>query len=163
MLDQFLGHRPRVTVYFAGLAVALSLVSSGVEAGRLRLVGSLEPSAFTGYVAAALLAALVFATAASYLNESLMAGWFVAAVPAAGRYGGLYLRGNAVDPATAALGTAGVGLVVGGLGYALASEKHRRDAGSGDLPGVTPRATSASLAAASVSVGVACILVIPLV
>lgn len=163
MLDQFLGHRPRVTAYFAVLAVGLALVSSGVEAGRLRLVGELEPSVFTGYVAVALLVALVLAFTAAYLNESLVAGWLVGAVPAASHYGGTYLRGGGVDPAVAALGTVGTGLVVGGLGYALAAEKHRLEAGSGDMAGVTPRATFGSLAAASIAVGVACLLAVPIV
>lgn len=158
MLDQFLGHRPRVTAYFGVLAVGLSLLAAGVEAARIRVVGSLDPSVFTGYAAVALLGAVILAFVAAFVNESLVAGWLVGTVPAAGRYGGTFLQGATVDLATAAYGTVGIGLVVGGLGYALASEKHRRDAGGGDIPGVTPRVTSAALAAASLAVGVACLL-----
>lgn len=163
MLDQILGHRLRVTVYFGGLAVGLSLLSAGIEAGRLRLVGPLDPTAFAGYAAVALLAGVGLAFVAAYLNESLVAGWLVGAVPAAGRYGGAFLQGAAVDPAVWAIGTAGVGLAVGGVGYGLASEKHRRDAGSGSLPGGTPRVTSASLAGASIGIGIACLLSLSIV
>ena len=34
MLDQFVGHRPRVTAYFGLVAVGLSLLAAGIEAAR---------------------------------------------------------------------------------------------------------------------------------
>lgn len=158
MLDQFVGHRPRVTAYFGVLAVGLSLLAAGVEAARLRAIGPLEPSAFLGYAAAGLLCGLVLAFAAAYLNESLLSGWLLGGVPVAGRVGGTYLQGSNADPVGSALLTAGAALVVGGVGYAAAAEKHRRDAGGGAAPGLTPRLTVTALAGASIAVGVAGIL-----
>lgn len=158
MLDQFLGHRPRVTAYFAVLSVGLSLLVAGVEAARLRLIGPLDPQIAVGYAAVGLLFGLGLAFVAAYVNESLVSGWLTGAVPAAGRYGARILEGSVGSLEPVAAGTAGVGLVVGGVGYALASEKHRREALSPDIPAVTPRVTTTSLAVASVAVGVACLL-----
>ncbi len=160
MLDQFLGHRPRVTAYFAVLAVGLSMLVAGVEAARLRLVGPLDPSTFAGYAAVGVVLGLAVAFIAAYVNRSLVAGWLTGAVPAAGRYGAMLLEGSAGSLDGIAVGTAGVGLVVGGVGYALAAEKHRRQAITTDVPGVTPRTTTTSLAVASVAVGGACLVVI---
>lgn len=160
MLDQFLGHRPRVTAYFAVLAVGLSLLLTGVEATRLRLVGPGSPTTFAGYAAVGLLVGLVLAFVAAYVNQSLVAGWLTGSVPAGGWYGARLLEGSVGSLETAAIATAGVGLVVGGVGYGLAAEKHRREAITPDIPAVTPRVTTASLAAASVTIGGGCIYVI---
>jgi len=160
MLDQFLGHRPRVTAYFAVLAVGLSMLITGVEAARLRLIGPLDPPTALGYATVGVLFGLVLAFVAAYVNESLVSGWFTGAVPAAGRYGGRLIVGSIerLEPVAAAI--AGVGLIVGGVGYALAAEKHRREATTPDIPAVTPRVTTTALAVASVAVGVACLLTV---
>jgi hypothetical protein len=161
MLGQFVGHRPRVTVYFGLLAAGLSLIAAGLEAARLAVVGPLDPSASAGYAAVGLSAGLAMSFLAAYVNESLVSGWLVGAVPAAGRVGGLTLQGTAVGSAAALYGTAGVGFVVGGVSYGLAAEKLRRETVAADLQAATPRVTSTALALASVGLGIACLVVVP--
>ena len=161
MLGQFVGHRPRVTVYFGLLAAGLSLIATGLEAARLAIVGPLDPSASAGYAAVGLSSGLAMSFLAAYVNESLVSGWLVGAVPAAGRVGGLTLQGTAVGPEAAAYGTAGVGFVLGGVSYGLAAEKLRRETVAADLQAATPRVTSTALALASVGLGIACLVVVP--
>lgn len=160
MLDQFLGHRPRVTVYFAVLSIGLSLLLTGIEATRLRLVGPVDGTTFLGYVGLGLCFGLGLAFVAAYVNQSLVAGWVTGAVPAGAWFGARLLEGSAGPTETAAIATAGVGLVVGGVGYGLAAEKHRREAIAPNVSAVTPRVTTASLAAASITIGFGCIYVI---
>ena len=162
MLDQFVGHRPRVTVYFGLLAAGLSLLAAGLEAARLAVVGPLDPSASAGYAAVGLSAGLAMSFLAAYINESLVSGWLVGAVPAAGRFGGLTLQGTAVGPEAAAYGTAGVGFVLGGVSYGFAAEKLRRETVAADLHAATPRVTSTALALSSVGLGIACLVVSPM-
>ena len=160
MLDQFVGHRPRVTAYFGLLAVGLSLLAAGLEAARLAVVGPLDPSTFAGYAAVGLSAGLAVSFLAAYVNESLVSGWLVGAVPAAGRVGGLALQDTAVGSEPAVYGTAGVGFVVGGVGYGLAAEKLRRETVAADLQAATPRVTSTALALASVGLGLGCLAIV---
>ena len=161
MLDQFVGHRPRVTAYFGLLAVGLSLLAAGLEAARLAVMGPLNPSTFAGYAAVGLSSGLAVSFLAAYVNGSLVSGWLVGAVPAAGRVGGLTLQGAPVGSAAAVYGTAGVGFVVGGIGYWLAAEKLRRETVAADLQAATPRVTSTALALSSVGLGLACLVVVP--
>jgi len=157
MLEQVLGLRPRVTAYFGGLAAGLSLVAAGIEAVRLNVVGPVGGSAGIAYAAVWLLFGLGVAFAAAHVNASLVSGWLVGAVPAAGRVGGLALSGADPGLATVISGTAGVGMVVGGIGYGLAAEKLRRDTVGADLATAIPRVTSTALAGASIAVGLACL------
>jgi len=159
MLEQVLGHRPRVTAYFGGLGAGLSLVAAGIEAVRLNVAGPVGQSAVTAYAAVGLLFGLVLAFVAAYVNGSLVSGWLVGAVPAAGRVGGLALQGADPRLATAISGTAGVGLVLGGVGYGLAAEKLRRDTVGADLVTAVPRVTSTALAAASIGFGLGSLVV----
>lgn len=159
MLDQFLGPRPRLTAYFGVLAIGLSLLAVGAEATRLRVIGTLSQSAFTGYAAVALLGGFALAFTVAYFNASLVAGWLAGAVPAAGRYGALLLEGTDPGVTSSAVGTLGVGLVLGSVGYVLATEKHRRDALAQDISAVPPRASSVALAVAAIGVGLACLVI----
>jgi hypothetical protein len=161
MLDQFLGHRPGVTVYFGVLAIGLALVASGIEAARLAVVGPLAQSTFAGYAAVGLSAGLVLSFVVASVNGSLVAGWLVGAIPAAGRVGGLALSGADVGLPAAVPGTAGVGFVLGGVGYGLAAEKLRRDTIAADRVAGSHRVTTTALAVASIRFGLACLIVVP--
>lgn len=157
MLQGLLGRRPRLTAYFGVLAAGLTLLVVGVEATRIRLFGSFGQAASIGYAGVGVLGGVILAFVVGYLSGSLIAGWFVGSVPAAGRYGARYLVGTAADPVTGLLGIAGVGLVLGATGFTVAMEKHRRDSLPPDAPASLPRLTTFGLSGASMLAGLGCL------
>jgi hypothetical protein len=163
MREHLLGRRPRFTAYVAGLAVGLSLLAVGVEAARVRLVGPLSPAVFAGYAGIGLLGGLLLAYVVAYLNGSLVAAWTTGTIPAAGRLGARVIEGSVPDVFAGAVGTAGVGFLVGGLGFLAATEKHRRDARTAELPPPPSQASSLGLVVASLVVGAGCLAVAMLI
>lgn len=153
MRDHLLGRSPRFTVYFCGLAVGLALLAVGLEAARLRFVGPLSTVTLAGYAAFGILAGLVAAFVAGYLNGGIIASWVGGAVPALGRHGAVFLEGTIESTVASAAGAVGFALVVGAAGFVGATEKHRRDSQSADLPPPPPRLSVAVLVVASGVVG----------
>ena len=153
MRDHLLGRSPRFTGYFCGLAVGLALLAVGLEAARLRFVGSPSTVLLAGYAALGILVGLAAAFVAGYLNGGIIASWAGGAVPALSRHGAAVLDGTLESTAASAAGTAGFALVVGAAGFVVATEKHRRDSRSADLPPPPPRLPVAVLVAASGVVG----------
>ena len=153
MREHLLGRSPRFTVYFCGLAVGLALLAVGLEAARLRFVGSASTALLAGYAALGVLAGLVAAFVAGYLNGGIIASWVGGAVPPLGRYGAAVLEGTLESTAASAAGAVGFALLVGAAGFVVATEKHRRDSRSADLPPPPPRLPVAVLVVASGVVG----------
>ncbi|PSQ43216.1 hypothetical protein BRD07_02345 [Halobacteriales archaeon QS_9_68_42] len=153
MRDHLLGRSPRFTGYFCGLAAGLALLAVGLEAARLRFVDSPSTVLLAGYAAFGVLAGLVAAFVAGYLNGGITASWVGGAVPALGRHGAVFLEGTIESTIASAAGAAGFALLVGAAGFVVATEKHRRDSRSADLPPPPPRLPVAVLVVASGAVG----------
>ena len=153
MRDHLLGRSPRFTGYFCGLAVGLALLAVGLEAARLRFVGPLSTVTLAGYAAFGILAGLVAAFVAGYLNGGIIASWVGGAVPALGRYGAVFLEGTIESTVASAAGAVGFALLVGAAGFVVATEKHRHDSRSADLPPPPSRLPVAVLVVASGVVG----------
>ena len=117
-----------------------------------RFVDSPSTALLAGYAALGVLAGLVAAFVAGYLNGGIIASWVGGAVPPLGRYGAAVLEGTLESTAASAAGAVGFALLVGAAGFVVATEKHRRDSRSADLP-PPPRLSVAVLVVASGVVG----------
>ena len=144
MRQHLLGRTPRLTLYFCGLAVGLSLLVAGIEAARLS-VGGGTPGFGWPAVAAGTAGGLVLAFVAGYLNGGLLASWACGLVPTAGRLGVPLAEGTWLDVAVTLVGSAGYGVLLGAAGFVVAVEKHRRDARTADLPAPPSRAAVVGL------------------
>jgi hypothetical protein len=134
MREHLLGRTPRLTVYFCGIAIGLALLVAGLEATRIAFGSEFSATIYTIYAAIGLLGGFLLAFVASYLNGSILASWAAGTVPVAGRLGPVLVDGSLREIGVSTLGIVGSGVLLGAVGFAVAVEKHRRDARSADLP-----------------------------
>jgi hypothetical protein len=132
--EHIAGRTPRLTAYLGGLSFGLGLVVAGAEGARHALMGALSPTAALGYAALGAACGVAAAFVVGYLNGSLLASWGGGFVPAAGLMGRPVAGGTLAEVAAAFADAVGVGVLLGAVGFALAVEKHRRDARTADLP-----------------------------
>jgi hypothetical protein len=153
MRAHLVGRTPRLTAYFCGIALGLALLVAGLEAARVFVVGEVSTTAFIAYASLGVLGGLLLSYVAGYLNGSLLASWAGGFVPAAGRVGPPLAGGSLREVGVAALGSLGVGVLLGTVGFVAAVEKHRHDARSADLPAPASRLELLALATASAVLG----------
>lgn len=154
MREHLVGRTPRLTAYFSGIALGLALLVAGLEATRVLLVGELSATVSLGVAVLAVLGGILLSYVAGYLNGSLLASWAGGAVPAAGRVGAPLVDGTLREVGLALVGSLGAGVLLGTVGFAVAVEKHRRDARTADLPDPASRIELLQLGGVSVLVGV---------
>lgn len=153
MREHLAGRTPRLTAYFCGIAVGLALLVAGLEAARLLVVGPLSGTAVAAFGTVGVAGGLLLAFVVGYLNGSILASWVAGAVPAAARLGGPLVDGSLDAIGRAAVGSLGVGVLIGTVGFVVAVEKHRRDAVDADLPAPPSRTDLAVLVGLSALVG----------
>lgn len=153
MREHLLGRTPRLTVYFCGIAVGLALLVAGLEATRVLFGSQFSTTVFTVYAAVGVLGGLLLAFVAGYLNGGVLASWAAGTVPLAGRVGPVLVEGSLREVGVSALGALGGGVLLGAVGFAVAVEKHRRDAQTADLPDPPSRTDLLGLVVASAAVG----------
>lgn len=134
MREHIAGRTPRLTAYLGGLSLGLGLLVAGAEGARHVLVGTLSPTAALGYAAVGAACGVAVAFVVGYLNGSLLASWGGGFVPAAGLMGRPVAGGTLAEVAVAFVVAVGAGVLLGAVGFAVAVEKHRRDARTADLP-----------------------------
>lgn len=153
MRDHLAGRTARLTAYFCGIAIGLALLVAGLEAVRILVVGDLSATAGAVYAVAGLAGGLLLSFVVGYLNGSILASWLAGAVPVAARLGDPLVEGSLAEVARALVGSAGVGVLLGTVGFAAAVEKHRRDVVGADLPEPPTRLELTVLVAASATLG----------
>ena len=153
MREHLVGRTPRLTAYFCGIALGLALLVAGLEATRLLLVGELSGTASTALALVGVLGGVLLSFVAGYLNGSLPASWAAGFVPVAGRLGAPLIDGTLRELGLALVGTVGVGVLLGTVGFVLAVEKHRYDARTAELPDPATRTELLELVAGSVLLG----------
>lgn len=154
MREHLLGRTPRLTGYFCGIAVGLALLVAGLEAARTVFGSEFSATVFTVYAAVGVLGGLLLSFVAGYLNGSVLASWTAGMVPLAGRVGPVLVEGSLREVGLSAVGAAGAGVLLGSVGFAVAVEKHRRDAKTADLPDPPSRADLLGILVVSAVVGV---------
>jgi hypothetical protein len=153
MRKHVVGRTPRLTVYVCGLALGLALLVAGLEAARTLVVGDLSPTVYRLLAGVGLLGGLLLSYVAGYLSGSLPASWLAGFVPAAGLAGEPLAGGSFREVGLAFVGALGVGVLLGTLGFVVATEKHRYDARSADLPKPASRLELLGLVAVSAVLG----------
>lgn len=154
MREHLLGRTPRLTGYFCGIAVGLALLVAGLEATRTVFGSEFSPTMFTVYAAVGVLGGFLLAFVAGYLNGSVLGSWAAGTVPLAGRVGPVLVDGSIRDITLSALGAVGGGVLLGAVGFAIAVEKHRRDAETANLPDPPSRIDLLGILAGSTAFGV---------
>jgi hypothetical protein len=153
MREHIVGRTPRLTAYFCGIALGLALLVAGLEAARFFVLGEVSTTAFLAYASLGVLVGLLLSYVSGYLNGSLLASWAGGFVPAAGRIGPPLADGSLREVGVAALGSLGLGVLLGTVGFVAAIEKHRHDARSADLPAPASRFELLALVAAAAFLG----------
>lgn len=153
MREHLTGRSPRLTAYFCGIALGLTLLVAGLEAARLLIVGEVSGTVYLAVAGVGLLGGLLLSFVAGYLNGSLLASWIAGFVPAAGRLGSPLVDGTLREIGLALVGSLGAGVLLGTVGYVVAVEKHRYDARTADLPSPPSRFNLLGLVALSVVLG----------
>ncbi|MES3517942.1 MAG: hypothetical protein PPP58_09790 [Natronomonas sp.] len=155
-----LGRTPRLSGYACGLAVGLGCLVAGTEAARLTLFGSFSSSIGLGYALFGAAVGITLAAVVGYLNGGLLACVAAGFVPATARFGEVLASGTLGDIPETLLSVVAVGSILGGVGFALGVEKHRRDALDADLPDPPPRTAVVVAVVGSVGAGAAVLLAV---
>lgn len=145
----FFGRTPRLTGYACGLSLGLALLAVGVDGARTAVVGDLSRLSALFYVGLAVVVGILLSFVIGYLNGGLLGSWAFGTVPAAGRLSGALIDGSIRNVAIEAVGTLGIGVCLGVVGFTLAVEKHRSDEKTTDLP--TPPSRKDLVAALALS------------
>lgn len=153
MREHLLGRTPRLTAYFVGLSLGLTLLAIGIDQLRTVAVGELRWPVSLLYPAIAIGIGVLLAFVFGYLNGGILASWAGGTVSAAGRVGGHLIDGSWHLLAVESVGVLGIGVLVGAFGFALAVEKHRLDRRAADLPDPPSRPELFGLLAVSILVG----------
>lgn len=153
MREHIVGRSPRLTAYFCGIALGLALLVAGLEATRIFVVGDISGTVYLVFAGVGILGGLLLSFVAGYLNGSLLTSWIAGFVPVAGRAGTAIADGSLREIGLAFVGSFGVGVLLGTVGFVVAVEKHRHDARSAELPTPASRFELLELVAVSVVVG----------
>lgn len=134
MREHLVGRTPRLTAYFCGITLGLAFLVAGIEAIRIRFLGDIGGPILYGVIALGVIGGFLLAFVAGYLNGGILASWTAGFVPVAARVGPDVADGTLRDIAVTTMGSFGLGVLLGTIGFVVAVEKHRYDSRTAELP-----------------------------